>query len=246
MISFGRLGCLCLLAFGGWAAPFESRVLAQAPGAANRLDQVLDNWERALKDVTAFDGQIVRKRTSVRFATTEICEGHVRILKTPATLFASLELARKERPGQLAEKLLLNEKGFCEYDFAAKEVRIHPLSVRPDRADNPIGFLFGVKGKDLKARFDIRLGPADPNYIFLEIAPIAASDKADFARARLTLLRTTSMPAQLWFQQVNQDQTQWDIARVDVRANHLRPVDFAASPTQGWNVRVIPAVTPKQ
>ena len=240
-----RLGPVFARAFSAFPnCPILSQPTAVPANHLDLIIQILENWERALKDVTAFKADSPEANPKV-FESTEIREGRLRILKTSATLYASLELSRKEMPGQIVEKLLLNERGFCEYDFAAKEVRVHPLSVRPDRADNPIGFLFGVKAQDLKARFELHFGPADPNFFLIDIVPQTVRDKSDFARARLALMRTTYMPAQLWFQQVNQDQTQWDFTRINEKANHLRPADFAASPTSGWKLTAIPAVTAK-
>jgi TIGR03009 family protein len=166
MTSFRRLVCLL-----GFLAASSGSWLAAQPVPADPLDQVLDNWERAMKDVTAFESQVVRKRTSVRFETTEICEGRARILKNSEGLLASLELSKKETPGQPVEKLLLTRNGLCEYDFAAKEVRVHPLTVKVDRADNPIAYLFGVNAKDMKNRFDLKLGAPDPNYFLIDILP---------------------------------------------------------------------------
>ncbi|HEX3314305.1 MAG TPA: hypothetical protein VHR72_05400, partial [Gemmataceae bacterium] len=110
---------------------------------------------------------------------------------------------------------------------------------------NLMALLFGMKVQNAKARYDIQLKGEDQYYFYLEIIPKLEKDKADFAKARLTLLRTTYLPAQLWFQQANQDEVTWTLTHVDPRANHLQPRDFERPPTPtGWALKRIPADAP--
>ena len=108
-----------------------------------------------------------------------------------------------------------------------------------------MALLFGMKVPMAKARYDIVLKGEDQYYFYLEILPKTEADKSDFSKARLTLVRSTYLPAQLWFQQANQDEVQWDLSRVNPQANHLRPADFASPQTpQGWKLVRVPTAAP--
>ncbi|HEX3314303.1 MAG TPA: TIGR03009 domain-containing protein [Gemmataceae bacterium] len=219
--------------------------LAQAPvpavpaSAEARLDQILNFWEQVTRQVTAFEAVCHRTRTSARFGTTEKYEGNLRLLKAdPDLLYASLEMHRKEE-GANFEKLILNDRGLWAYDSAAKVINLLELPKRVGIFDStPIALVCGMKAVDVKKRFEIQLRGEDPNYFYLEISPRTAGDKANFVKIRLTLTRATYLPRQLWWQQPNQDEVLFDLPRVDARANHLRPGDFASPqpPPPGWRI----------
>ena len=214
---------------------------APAPQAANvaQLDQILKFWEQVTGQVTAFEADCNRTRTSVRFGTTEKYAGTIRLLKgDPDMLYGSLELHRTDDE-KIFEKLVLNDRGLWAFDATAKVINLLELPKRVGIFDNtPIALVCGMKALDVKNRFSIELKGADQHYFYLEILPKSDGDKANFAKIRLTLTRTTYLPRQLWWQQPNQDEVLFDLPRVDARANHLRPGDFASPqpPPPGWQI----------
>jgi TIGR03009 family protein len=222
-------------AFGQVAAPVPD----PAQSAEARLDQILNFWEQVTRQVTAFDAVCHRTRKSVRFGTTEKYEGNLRLLKAdPGLIYASLEMHQKD-DGAVFEKLILNDRGLWAFDSSAKVINLLELPKRIGIFDNtPIALVCGMKAVDVKKRFEIQLKGEDQNYFYLEISPRTEGDKANFAKIRLTLTRATYLPRQLWWQQPNQDEVLFDLPRVDARANHLRPGDFASPqpPPPGWKI----------
>jgi TIGR03009 family protein len=219
---------------------------APNPDAAKRLDVVLGYWEQVMTSVEKLEADCKRARLSKRFNTVEHYEGKAQFYKTPTPPSrASLDLRRKDNPA-IVEKLILNDVGLWEYDVGAKELRLHELPKRAGDAENNLmALLFGMKVPAAKARYDIQLKGEDQYYFYLEIVPRTEADKAEFAKARLTLVRATYLPAQLWFQQANQDEVQWDLSRVNPQANHLRPADFASPQTPpGWKLTRVPSAAP--
>jgi TIGR03009 family protein len=211
-----------------------------APAAApSQLDQILNFWEQVTHKVTAFEAVCNRTRTSVRFGTTEKYSGTIRILKgDPDLLWASLELHRTDDE-KIFEKLLLNDRGLWSYDSTAKVINLHEIPKRVGIFDDtPIALVCGMRAIAAKTRFAIELKGADAFYYYLEILPRFDSDKANIAKIRLTLTKSTYLPRQLWWQQPNQDEVVYDLPRVDGRANHLRPGDFASPqpPPPGWQI----------
>ena len=137
------------------------------------------------------------------------------------------------------EKLILNDRGLWAYDSSAKVINLLELPKRAGIFENtPIALVCGMKAIDVKKRFDIQLKGDDANYFYLEILPRIEADKASFSKIRLTLIRASYLPRQLWWQQPNQDEVLFDLPRVDSRANHLRPGDFASPqpPPPGWRI----------
>ncbi|MGL4550333.1 MAG: hypothetical protein ACRC33_04035 [Gemmataceae bacterium] len=53
----------------------------------------------------------------------------------------------------------------------------------------------------------------DERYIYLEVTPKNADDRAEFQRARLVLDRKTFLPRQLWVKQGNANEVLWDMPR---------------------------------
>ena len=239
------------LALGLTAAPL---MLAQAPPAApansERLDLVLGYWEQVMTRVQALEAECKRSTVSKRYGNIDQYEGTARFLKSPTPgqpSRASLEMRKKDNPAVI-EKLVLTGSALYEYAPSTKEVRVHDLPT-PKAGENLdhnlMALLFGMKVEEAKKRYEITLKGEDANYFYLEIIPRLDRDRADFAKARLSLVRTTYLPAQLWFQQANQDEVQWDLPRVNKNANHLRPADFdRPNPPPGWKLTRVPTPAP--
>ena len=176
------------------ASTLVSRSIAQPPAAPSpaQLDAVLDHWEAAMRQISAVRGDLPADAdvAAASSGSSEVFEGTIRFLKSnPPAVAASVEMHRKDNPS-VTEKLLLNDRGLWQFDAAAKEVRLHPLPKAFVIGDNTLFALFaGLKAADAKKRFDIQLKGIDPNYIYIEVVPVLPRDKADFAKARLTLTR---------------------------------------------------------
>jgi TIGR03009 family protein len=211
-----------------------------------RLDRILAYREQVAHKLMAFDATCRRTCKSARFVQTVTFEGTVRLLRTEtAVTYGSLDLFRKGDPTE-TEKMVVNERGLWFYDPVAKAINlIDPRGLSGEFLKSmfdepPLALIFGMKGADAKKRLDIQLKGEDDNYFYLEMLPRTAADKANFKVIRISLVRTTYLPAQIWWQQANDDEVQWDVTRIDPIARHLRPADFTIpeTPPAGWVIAV--------
>jgi TIGR03009 family protein len=238
----------------GWLLA-GSTILAQAPAtplqaqADPHLEAVLANWEKAMTGVQSLHAKCVRTKLDKTYQTTEVFSGHARYLRgAPGqTSRAALELFKNNQP-QVFEKYLCSGNFLYEWSPANKVIRVHQLPPpKPGQIadDNFLSFLFGMKAAEAKARYQIeyKVAPNDKWYVYLEILPRVASDKADFTKARLALLQANYLPRQLWFLQPNGDEVTWDFPEVISPAN-LGPAAFAHPQLpQGWQFVQVPAQT---
>jgi TIGR03009 family protein len=235
----------------GWLIA-GSMTLAQAPAnvppsaADPRLESVLANWEKAMTGVQSLHATCVRTKLDKTYQTTEVFAGYARYLRggPGQTSRAALELFKKNQP-QVFEKYLCSGNFLYEWSPANKVIRVHQLPpAKPGQIadDNFLSFLFGMKAAEAKSRYQIeyKAAPNDKWYVYLEIMPRVAVDKADFTKARLTLLQANHLPRQLWFLQPNGDEVTWDFPEVQSPAK-LSPADFAhPNLPQGWQFVQVP------
>src|SRR5262249_50785153 len=89
-------------------------------------------------------------------------------------------------------------------------------------------------------RYELRLAKEDKYWVYVDIQPRSARDRADFQRARIVLSRETFLPRQLWFEHPNGNEVLWDIPRIQTGANVNR-ADFEEPrlPT-GWRLSRVP------
>jgi TIGR03009 family protein len=206
-----------------------------------RRDIVLSYWEQVMTSVQALEADCKRSTINKRFGNIEYYEGKARFLKSQVagqSSRASLWMRKTDNPA-VEEKIVLTGAALYVFVPSAKEVQVEELPKNGQAVDhNLMALLFGMKVQDAKNRYDITLKGEDANYFYLEIIPRNARDKTDFAKARLSLVRSTYLPAQLWFQQANLDEVQWDLPRVNRDANHLRPADFdRPNVPPGWKLK---------
>lgn len=217
------------------AAPFDP--------AHNRLDALLLRWEQELQKVDTLDAQIVRTTDDKTFQVKEVAEGVARYKKPNLAL---MELHGKTNP-QLFEKYVCTGTYLYEFAPASKEIRAHELPPpKPGQVadDNFLSFLFGMKAETARQRYDLRLVQEDKYYIYIEVYPRTAEDKADFSRARLVLNNQTYLPRQLAFEQPNKNTIIWDLPRLTSGAN-INMADFAQPVTPpGWKMVRVPRTDP--
>ena len=115
-----------------------------------------------------------------------------------------------------------------------------------------MSFLFGMKTEEIKRRFDLYIDVKDPqkyneNFIHIMIYPRMREDRQEFVKAELVLwinkanpkfANNFMLPARLWMQKANKDQTTFDFREMDTQ-KAFTPKDFVASkPTANWKVEV--------
>lgn len=221
---------------------------------AKALDKVLADWEKAMTSLQSLSMNCERITKDKVFQTTDKFKGTAKFLKAAKPnqgSRASLEL-KKEVNGKLDETRF--EKYICtgtflyEFDPANKVIRVHdmPAPKQGQVADDSLlTFLFGMKAAQAKQRYDLVYVPAsDKWYHYIKVLPKQASDKADFQEARLALLQTNSLPAQVWFLHANGNEVTWNF-KTDPKAEP-RASDFEAPALpKDWKVQRMQDQKPK-
>ncbi len=215
----------------------QGMLIAQQPGQTtldpfrSKIDFVLVNWEKTMGSINSLVTQVQRTDVDKVFGRKDIFEGQAKYLKTKQGSLASLHLVKKGQP-QKFEKFLITGTFLYQWVPQTKVIRVHDMP-KPKTGnvsdENLVSFLFGMKAAQAKQRYHltwINPPPNDKWYYYVEIRPKTKADKADFARARLVLLRSTFLPRQLWFEDLNGSEITWDFQRVQTNVN-LRVTDFA-------------------
>jgi hypothetical protein len=73
------------------------------------------------------------------------------------------------------------------------------------QSQGPFGLLFNARLNQLQKRFDFKLTKEDDDYIYIEVFPRNADDRADFVRAQVVIDRATFLPVRLWYAEPNHD-----------------------------------------
>ncbi len=106
-----------------------------------------------------------------------------------------------------------------------------------------MSFMFGMKAEEAKKRYVLKLALEDKWYIYVDVLPRFASDKAEFARARLVLDKNTFLPRRLWFEHANGNEITWDIPRVQAGVSIDRRVFDAPKVPKDWKLVPVSADT---
>ena len=216
-------------------------VFAQQPPAAPRppdkLDDYLARWEKEMHNLQTLVVQCERTEKDKVFPGVDVYWGVFKFMKPN---LASLEMVRKDKPNELAEKFICSGTYIYQFVFPQKEIHVHQLPVPTQGQvtdDGFLSFLLGMKAADARERYDLRLVKDDQWYIYVEVIPRTNADKADFQKARLVLNKDSFLPRQLWFEDRNGKEITWDILKVDTKGDSVRRTDFESPkvPT-GWKM----------
>jgi TIGR03009 family protein len=215
---------------------------AAAPAEDKALDTHLQSWERSMKDVTSLAAQLTRTDKDRTFETVTKLSGEAYYLRTgtgPSALNLALLEMRLDGKKDIKEKFICTGTYLYQFLPDQKEIRVYELpKPKPGQVaeDNLLSLLFGMKAEDAKRRYNLKLAKEDQYYIYVDIAPRLAADRADFQRARLVLSKANFLPRQLWFEHANGNEVTWDIPvlRNDLKLDR-RAFD-APKPPEGWKL----------
>jgi len=245
----------CCLSFAGLLL-IASWIHAQQPppqqAVAAKLDEVLEKWEKSMTGMQSMTVYCKRTTLDKTFNSKDEYQGLAKLLKSNVPnqpCRGSLEMYKMEPDpkdktkmqarGDVYEKYVCSGTFLYEFAPASKVIRVHEMAPKPGQAtgDNFFDFLFGMKAKEVKDRYQMVYVPAQDNNVwhYVRILPKAAADKAEFSEARLVLSATTFLPRQLWFQQPNGSEVTWDLPKVISNPEDVRATDFGqpALPN-GW------------
>lgn len=233
---------------------------AQQPGVADpnaaKLDEVLRQWEKSMSSMDTLLLYCRRITKDKTFGTVDEYQGSAKFLRSKLpnqSSRGSLELFKMvNQNGKMVAQGAVFEKFICtgtflyEYVPADKVIRVHEMAAPKQGQvsdDNFLGFLFGMKARDVKERYHMIYVPAKDNefYHYVRILPKAPEDKTEFSEARLVLSAKTCLPRQLWFQHPNGTEITWDLPKVEPNNDKIRATDFGqpALPA-GWQFVRVP------
>ncbi len=199
----------------------------------SQLDAYLLRWEAEMKKIKTFAARCTRTEKNPVFETTDRFQGTIHFMKPSYVL---LHMAKKG-DDNVYDRFLCTPNFLYQYVPSSKEIHVYKTpNAKPgqQRDDNSLSFLFGLKAADAKRRYDLKLAKTDKYYVYVDIIPRSAVDKAEFQKARVVLNKATMLPRQLWFQQPNKEEVLWDFPQIKPGVD-LRPAHFARPKLpQGW------------
>jgi TIGR03009 family protein len=170
--------------------------------------------------------------------------GFARVMKRDAgenkfDKLISVYLAEKDNPNAFLKFICT---GDLLYEFSPREKTIYYRKLRQASGDSIIDNLFQLKADAMKKRYDMTLvypqGRDDPNYVYFDIKPKTETDKDEFSRARLVLIKKNYLPAQLWFEEKNGNTYTWDLTKVTANDPAVKATEFVApEKPAGWEIK---------
>jgi TIGR03009 family protein len=233
-------------------------VVPPPPGGASaadaRLDAHLAGWEKTMNATTNFRVVLGLKRTDAVFKQEKTYSGVVLCMKPN---LAVLRLNYDgDRTGADYEAYICDGKAVYEYNGLQKTITRWKL---PDPKANPNGgatdnlmldFLSGMKAKEAKERFEITLYKEDPQgyYIYLDVKPRLAKDKAEFQQLRMALYgpntKWTYLPAQVFLVKPNGDTEQWSFKEPQTNIPGVEEKMFQFTPVKDFKFQEGQAAPP--
>ena len=231
----------CVAAAGRAQQPAPARPAAPPAPAAldpgrNALDAYLLRWEEAMKKVDTLALKCTRTETDPIYKTKHTYEGTIHFMR-PNFFFWNMQ--DKTRPAAF-ERFICT--GVKLYQFLPRErlIKVYPApQVKPGGGladDSSIAFLFGMKAAEARARYDLSLHKTDKDYVYVDVIPKKAVDKADFTKARIVLNKDTYLPRMLWFEHPNQGEVLWDIPTIQANSPIPRTAFGTPATPKGWKM----------
>ncbi len=205
------------------------------------LDKLLLQWEQKMKGLQSLFTPVVKTEKDNVLGVMTTYEGSVKLLRPNK---AELYLVKKNAPPNTYERYLCTGPYLYEFRPQQKLVRVHALPQKapgqPAIDDGFLSFLFGIEAKELKKRYDLTLMRQDQWYGYVHVKPLTAADKAEFKEARLAILLTTMLPAEMIFVPPSGDEVRWKLGPIDA-ARQLRPTDFEMPKLPpDWQMQQVP------
>jgi TIGR03009 family protein len=231
---------------------------AQQQPPAPSVDDVLNQWEKAMTGMKSFTAEIKREELDKSFdaRSKDVWTGWAKFQKGQGTASRASYYLRKQMAQPSAdppfEYVLCSGNFLYQFSQATKEIIVYEMPQNQGGQvtdDNILAFLFGRSAAMAKQRYEMNLIPIQNAqqkewYHFVQIKPRQEADKADFAEARLVLWAkggTAYLPVEFWFRQPTGKEVTWAFSKVVPNAE-IPATDFAAptNPPQGWQLKKAP------
>ncbi|VTR95605.1 Outer membrane lipoprotein carrier protein LolA OS=Isosphaera pallida (strain ATCC 43644 / DSM 9630 / IS1B) GN=Isop_0586 PE=4 SV=1 [Gemmata massiliana] len=246
------------------AAPAAEPVPQAPPPVA--VDPVLDPhlraWEEKVAGLTNLRAEVSLTRTDAVFKKTTMFGGSGSVVLWMKPNYVVFRINNSDDPAKTDyEAFICDGKSLYLYSGLAKTITAIKLPLNAEvnwpwnrlLTPNPaLEVLSGMKAKEMKERFDIKLTKSDENYLYWDVKPRSDEDKRAFAHLRLALYgpgpntaKLSYLPAQAYVLKPNGDTEVWKFTnpQIDlpgVEAKHFQFVDI-----KGWKVQQIPPTPPK-
>jgi outer membrane lipoprotein-sorting protein len=226
--------------------PLPDVNLLQQKSGSDRLDTVLHNWYQAMTKIESLSCEFQRTDYDGAYQKTTKREGTFRYLKPNQVM---IEM-REQGDAKFFSKIVYNGRALYLYDPNQKTI----WSIDPNYGEKRIWFiptirflfelakdregplLFGGDAREMRRNYEMELLKEDNWYNFILIKPKSKRALSQIIRARLAVRKDTSLPRQLWIEELNGGQTTWDILRLDTAAK-LAADDFIVRPPPGWSMQ---------
>jgi TIGR03009 family protein len=212
-----------------------------------KLDGHLAAWEKKMSGVSNFRTEITLVRTEDTFKKKANFTGVVLCMKPT---FAILRLENANDPKKIDYEAYQSDgKNLYVFDGLKKTVTRVKMQQNQGVDNVMLDFLGGMKAKDLKQRFDIKLFQEDDNYVYLDIKPLRPADQREFLHLRMALYKDAPrtakwayLPAQVFMLKPSKDTEEWAFTNTQLDIPGVEPklFDFKGAPA-GFELKDAPA-----
>jgi TIGR03009 family protein len=218
-----------------------------------RLDALLADWEKSMKGVESLMASVTLTEIDGLTKTTEVYEGQIKFMRPN---MADLYVANKRNP-QMYKRYVCTGNYLFDFMPQKKMIRAYPLPPRAAGqaiADNTfIGFLAGMSAIEAKRRFNLSFitsarnpNGEDQHYYYIGVEPRFAEDKAEFTSARLAILKSNMMVAEMQLVSQTGDLVKWGLGSIQTNAaSRVARTDFGVpQKPAGWTMEQMPPPGP--
>ncbi len=240
------------------AAPVADLVPQAPPPVA--VDPVLDPhlraWEEKVAGLTNLRAEVSLTRTDAVFMKTTSFGGPESVVLWMKPNYVVFRINNIGDPAKTDyEAFICDSKFLYLYSGLAKTITAIklPLNAEANRpwnrllAPNPaLELLSGVKAKEMKERFDIKLLKSDENYLYLDLKPRSDEGTRAFAHMRLALYgpgpntaKISYLPAQAYVLKPNGDTEVWKFTNPQIDLPGVEAKHFQFVNIKGWKLQQI-------
>jgi len=217
--------------------------------SAERLDLLLNAWEKRMSGVDHFSTKIARTSVHALTKKSSTYMGEAAFMKPDLAridLSPQEEVGKKDNEKTNFERMIFNSKYLYEYSAQDKKIIIHEVpKVDPANENILLAFLRGMKADDAKRRFNITLTKESEWYAYIYISPKNKADQQEFTAAQLTIFvknpnpanapNLVMMPCRLWYRLNNGNEITYMFSDMQPNGN-LDKASFVPQRIPGFEV----------
>jgi TIGR03009 family protein len=213
--------------------------VGQSPAAIDPALKVhLDAWEKSIAGITNFfTSTNLTKKNAILKKETQYT-GSIICLKPN---MARMRIEKKDKKDEYTAYICTGTAVY-EYDGTGKQVTEYKLPNGGVGDNLLLSFVSGaLKANDVISRFDVKLMKEDANYVYLEIKPRGAADKADF-ESMIVVLYGPKVPTVAYLPRTvvmrknnGQEEEVWEFLQPVLNHQGIKPDDFKyVPPPKDW------------